>query len=107
MLSMETVMISDEEKAKADAEYAAIPGTPADLTRIADISKVKGSHANAISKVCMPMADGLREQGYTWFRVTAPTDDEDHVYLEAWRERPQKEAPLNRDAVSAEANPDV
>lgn len=91
-------MLTDEEAAKANAEYDALPGTPADLTLVADISKVKGSQPTAISKVCMPMAEGLREQGYRWFRVTAPSDDEDHVYLEAWRERPYKQGALNRSA---------
>lgn len=93
-------MISDEEMTKADADYAALSGTPADLTQVADISRVKGSQPSAIVKVLSPMADGLREQGYRWFRVTAPADDEDHVYLEAWWERPNKEGELNRDAVS-------
>ena len=74
---------------------------PADLTRIADISKVKGSQPAAIAKACMPMADLLREQGFKWFRVTAPADDEDHVYLEAWREKPAKQGKLNRAAAQA------
>lgn len=63
-------------------------GIPADLTRVVDISKVRGSQPNALAKVIKPMADGLREQGYKWFRVSAPSDDEDHVYLEAWHEEP-------------------
>lgn len=69
-------------------------GIPADLTRVVDISKVKGSQPSAIAKVMGPLADGLREQGYKWFRVTAPADDEDHVYMEAWRERPMKDGEL-------------
>lgn len=81
-------------------------GTPADLTRVADISKVRGSQPSAIAKVMMPMADGLRAQGYKWFRVTAPADDEDHVYLEAWWERPQVEGELNRAAVTVDGSRD-
>lgn len=73
-------------------------GTPADLTRVADISKVKGSHWRVLEKHILPISDGLREQGYKWFRVTAPADDEDHVYLEAWWEKPAKEGKLNREA---------
>lgn len=73
-------------------------GAPADLTRVADISKVKGSQSEAIARKVMPISDGLREQGYKWFRVTAPADDPDHVYLEAWWEKPAKEGTLNREA---------
>jgi hypothetical protein len=80
-------------------------GIPADLTRVTDISDVKGSQPDAIAKTLMPMADGLRAQGYKWFRITAPADDEDHVYLEAWRERPivdgvLSEGKLNRAAAT-------
>jgi hypothetical protein len=65
-----------------------IDGIPADLTRIVDISKVRGSQPGIIAKKIMPISDALREQGYKWFRVTAPADDEAHVYLEAWHEYP-------------------
>lgn len=79
-------------------------GTPANLTRVADISKVKGSQPTAIAKAITPISDGLRKQGYKWFRITAPADDENHVYLEAWWERPVKQGKLNRSAVNPEAN---
>lgn len=73
-------------------------GTPADLTRVVDISKVRGNQPQAIAKTMMPLADGLRAQGYKWFRITAPDDDEERVYLEAWMVRPEKEGELNRAA---------
>jgi hypothetical protein len=73
-------------------------GTPADLTRVVDISKVKGGQPSAIREILGPLADGLREQGYKWFRITAPSDDEDHVYMQAWRLRPEIEGALDRSA---------
>lgn len=75
-------------------------GIPADLTRVVDISNVRGTQPSAIAKVLNPMADGLREQGYQWFRITAPADDEAHVYLEAWKVKPKQEGILNRSAAS-------
>lgn len=89
--------LTNEEAARIVADFRAMPGTPADLTRVVDISEVRGSQPNAIAKVLGPMSDGLREQGYKWFRVSAP-GDEDDVYLEAWLQRPEKEGELNRSA---------
>jgi len=83
-----------------DAHLSSKDGVPADLTRVVDISTVKGNQPDAIARTCMPMADGLREQGYKWFRVTAPGDDEDHVYLEAWLVKPDVEGELNRSAAT-------
>lgn len=97
-------MISKEQMDAAQREYDAKPGTPADLTLVADISKVKGSQPSAIAKVISPMSDGLREKGYQYFRCTAPADDEDHVYLEAWWTRPDKQGKLNR-AAATQTNP--
>jgi hypothetical protein len=93
--------MTDAEMEAARAEYDALPGTPADLTRVTDISAVHGQQPDIIAKWIGPMADGLREQGYQWFRCTAPDDDEDHVYFEAWRERPYKQGPLNRAAAES------
>jgi hypothetical protein len=76
------------------------PGTPADVTRVADISGVRGSQPSAIAKVIMPISDGLKEQGYKWFRVTAPVDEPDRIYLEAWKERPAIEGKLNRESAT-------
>ena len=71
-------------------------GTPADVTRVVNIEKVKGGQTRAIAEALGPLADGLRAQGYHWFRITAPADDEDHVYMQAWRIRPEIEGALDR-----------
>lgn len=81
-------------------------GTPADATRVVDISTVKGGQPAAIRKMLGPLADGLREQGYKWFRITAPADDEDHVYMQAWRIRPEVEGALDRGAATVGAPTD-
>jgi hypothetical protein len=73
-------------------------GTPADLTRVVLIPQ-RGSHVKAFMKAMKMLdSDGLRKQGYLWFCVSAPADDPDHAYLEAWHVKPEKQAPLNRAA---------
>ncbi len=37
-----------------------------------------------------------RAASYKWFRVSAPTDDPTHAYLECWREKPAVEGELDR-----------
>jgi len=68
---------------------------PADLTRVINIARLKGSHDVAAAKALRPLEEGLRGEGYTWFRIT---DDPRRVYLEAWRVKPANPAPLNRNA---------
>ena len=71
---------------------------PADLTRKTRIPQ-RGSHVEAFTKALNRLdSDGLRSQGYTWFRVSAPGDDEEWAYLEAWKVKPDVQAPLNRSA---------
>lgn len=65
------------------------PGVAADLTRKVNISRLRGSQPAQIAKALIKLdADNLRKQGYAWFRVTAPADDEDWCYLEAWKAKP-------------------
>jgi hypothetical protein len=96
-------MITDEEAAKADAEYAALPGTPADRTHRFDISEC--STTRQFHKVMGPLSDKWKAEGMKWFRVTAPRSDEGHVYIEGWWEKPYKEAPLDRTAAGKEVKP--
>lgn len=73
-------------------------GTPADLTRVCRIPQ-RGSHVVAFTKAMRVLdSDGLRKQGYTWFRVSTPGDDPTHAYLEAWKVRPDVQGKLNKDA---------
>lgn len=73
-------------------------GTQADLTRVANIPK-RGSQMTAFTKALRVLdSDGLRAQGYSWFRISAPADDPEHAYLEAWRAKPEQEGTLNRAA---------
>ena len=68
---------------------------PADLTRKTRIPR-RGSSLRTFTKAMNRLdSDGLRSQGYTWFRVSAPGDDQEWAYLEAWRVKPDVEAPLN------------
>lgn len=74
-------------------------GTPADLTRVATLSPLYTQPiavARALNKQLKP--DDLKAEGYKWFRVTAPADDPEHVYLEAWWTKPTVEGALNREA---------
>lgn len=69
----------------------------ADLTRKVNISKLRGRQPNQIAKALQKLdADNLRKQGYAWFRMTAPADDEDWCYLEAWKAKPAHEGKLDR-----------
>jgi hypothetical protein len=73
-------------------------GTPADLTRVCRIPQ-RGSGVAAFSKAMRALdSDGLKKQGYVWFRVSSPGDDPQHAYLEAWKVKPEMEGTLNRDA---------
>jgi len=79
-------------------EDVEIKGTPADLTRVCRIPE-RGSHIKAFLKAMYALdRDGLRQQGYVWFRVSAPRDDPTHAYLEAWKVKPEVEGKLNREA---------
>ena len=72
--------------------------TPADLTRKTRVPK-RGSAMQAFTKAMNRLdSDGLRSQGYTWFRVSAPGDDQEWAYLEAWKVKPAVQAPLNPSA---------
>ena len=71
-------------------------GTPADLTRVVLIPQ-RGSHMKGFLKALKMLdADGLRKRGYSWFCVSAPGDDPDHAYLQAWRVKPETQGPLDR-----------
>ncbi len=80
-------MLTDEEIAQADAEYAALPGTPADAFSHTKASETPDTQA------------WLREQAHFWrtnegmthFRWTV---DGDVLWLEAWKTKPRKEAPF-------------
>lgn len=74
-------------------------GIPADVTIRARIPR-SGSQPAALARIMNREFDPRRwrAEGYKWFRVSAPADDPTHAYLECWREKPAKEAPLNRSA---------
>lgn len=84
-------MISDEEKARADAEYAAIPGTAPDHTRQIDVEG--GEHA--VRSRIQDTVDLLRKEGCRYFRYTLPPDEPNRGYVEGWKTRPLKEAEFN------------
>jgi hypothetical protein len=79
-------MLTDEEAAEAEARYAALPGTQPDAFSSADVSKTPDAQA-----WFREQADLWRKDGMTYFRWTV---DGEVLWLEAWRVRPEKEAPF-------------
>jgi hypothetical protein len=76
-----------------------LKATPAALTRVIDISGIRDwSQPMIIARNIGPLADGLRAQGFNWFRITCPAHEPTRVYMEAWREKPAREGRLNRRA---------
>lgn len=89
-------MISDDEKAKAEAEYAALPGTPPDW--IASRTRVASNRES--QERIQEMGDRAKAAGMTWVRFTV---EPSKLYVEAWKVRPRKEAPFDPDYVPTQA----
>lgn len=70
---------------------------PADVTIRARIPR-HGTQASALARIMTRefKPETWRAKGYKWFRVSAPSDDPTHAYLECWLEKPAVEGKLNR-----------
>lgn len=80
-------MLSDNDIAQADAEYAALPGTQPNCFSHTKISETPDTQA-----WLREQADWWRRnEGMTHFRATA---DGDILWLEGWKTMPRKEAPF-------------
>lgn len=86
-MDWEKAMLTDEQANEIDAEYADLPGTKPDGYSWANISDLESCTAWYREK----RSEWKEMQ---WARITIREED-DTVWLEVWKERPQKEAPFD------------
>lgn len=87
--------MTDEEMAKADAEYAALRGTKPDGWSFVSRAELE---ANPISALATRRANWTDMK---WQRFTVVEWPEAGVWIEVWKERPRKEAPFDPPLVAA------
>lgn len=89
-------MLTDEEAAKARAEYDALPGTPPDWIA----SRLRVPRNCESRERLVAMGEDAKAAGMTWFRFTV---EPSKLYVEGWKERPRKEAPFDPNYVPPKA----
>lgn len=80
-------MMTNEEIARANADWAALPGTPPDAYSFRSHSKIGDCLLHDVVKEMRALHPEC-----SWFRVTRT---ELGIWLECWKDRPQKQAAFN------------
>lgn len=79
--------MTDEEIARANAEWEAMPGTPPNAYSFRSLAEIGDRDVHQVIREMRAMHPNC-----AWVRVTKT---EQGIWLEAWDKRPRKQAPFN------------